>query len=319
MFVAQMPALASDPSGDRDERSKPLNAIPGLRERVQKSEVYQKLKETLPHGKINDRTYYFAEGDLRLDDDQLILYAVNRQEQNEKFEQAKKGLLPREGVPLPNALLASAASDGRIARWAPGMTLTYCVLKKTFNEHEYKKVVLHITKASEEWSKICNIKFAHATKFDDALDTDGPPPEGVLFCVKKAQQIQDVVASAFFPTSPVSERQLLVFPLYFEAAMPYDQVGVFRHELGHILTFRHEHIRSEAPPVCGTGEPLANAVELTDYDPRSVMHYFCPDGRVGSKAQEITNLDKLGAALVYPFVRPAASQVADSAYKNHTR
>ena len=93
MFVAQMPALASDPSGDRDERSKPLNAIPGLRERIQKSEVYQKLKETLPHGKINDRTYYFAEGDLRLDDDQLILYAVNRQEQNEKFEQAKKGLL----------------------------------------------------------------------------------------------------------------------------------------------------------------------------------------------------------------------------------
>jgi len=36
---------------------------------------------------------------------------------------------------------------------------------------------------------------------------------------------------------------------------------------------------------------------LTDYDPRSVMHYFC--GGVGSLSLSFTDIDKTGAQLVY--------------------
>jgi hypothetical protein len=71
---------------------------------------------------------------------------------------------------------------------------------------------------------------------------------------------------------------------------------VLRHELGHVLGFRHELIRSGAPAVCPK-EPLWDARPLTDYDPQSVMHYFC--GGVGSSSLRITELDRVGAQQVY--------------------
>ena len=71
---------------------------------------------------------------------------------------------------------------------------------------------------------------------------------------------------------------------------------MLRHELGHTLGFRHEHIRSEAPPAC-PDEPTYDTLDLTAYDPQSVMHYFC--GQVGSRELAITDLDRLGAQKVY--------------------
>ena len=44
-----------------------------------------------------------------------------------------------------------------------------------------------------------------------------------------------------------------------------------RHELGHILGFRHEHIRSEANSSCDEGGAFR---AVTDYDQASVMHYL---------------------------------------------
>jgi len=75
---------------------------------------------------------------------------------------------------------------------------------------------------------------------------------------------------------------------------------VLRHELGHVLGWRHEQIRSEAPAIC-PDEDTANTVDLTQYDPQSVMHYFC--GGVGSRDLAITDVDKIGSQKVYglPF------------------
>jgi len=44
-------------------------------------------------------------------------------------------------------------------------------------------------------------------------------------------------------------------------------------------------------------ESLEHTVEITEYDPKSVMHYFC--GEVGSRQLAITELDRLGAQKVY--------------------
>jgi hypothetical protein len=306
---------AGGPSEEQSEEAKLLAKVEGLRAELRKSEVYRTLQKVLPRADIGGKTYYFAEGDLRVDDDQLLLYAANREAQGNKYERATKGLLTGSGQPLPNALLGTPGSDGRIARWPPGSTLNYCILKNTFDPTEYDLVVANLMRAAEDWANACNIKFEHKREFDSAPDSDGPPPDGVLFCVKKVNASSGLIASAFFPTSPKSQRKLLVFPYYFEQGMPYDRVGVFRHELGHILTFRHEHIRSEAPPVCATGEPLGGAIPLSAYDPRSVMHYFCPDGHVGSKTQAISDQDKLAAALVYPRPHPAGS-MRDTAFTN---
>lgn len=93
-----------------------------------------------------------------------------------------------------------------------------------------------------------------------------------------------LIASAFFPHWAESRRRVLVTPNYFTTE--FDPVGVMRHE----------HIRSGAPPVC-RGENPDDAKDLTPYDPRSVMHYFCGGG--GSKDLKFTDLDREGARLLY--------------------
>ena len=71
---------------------------------------------------------------------------------------------------------------------------------------------------------------------------------------------------------------------------------MLRHELGHVLGFRHEHIRVEAPAAC-PDEDIADISILTGYDPKSVMHYFC--GSVGNKKLLITDLDVVGSQKLY--------------------
>jgi hypothetical protein len=292
--------------------TKALDASPGLREALAKTEVFQKLKAAVPQGSIGGKTYYYVEGDLRLDEDQLLLYSRERAAQNERYKIAQLGG-PSSG-PLPGQLLADTL-NGQILRWPLGSTLTYCVIKESFSDEEYNAVVANMKAAGDAWADACNIKFAHKAELDGIPNTDRSPPNGVLFYVKKTNPAGNVIAASFFPRSPRSQRKLVIMPFYFEPRMPMDRVGTLRHELGHILGFRHEHIRSEAPPVCSTGEPLADAIPLTAYDPRSVMHYFCPDGHVGTTQQAITDLDKAGALRIYPKPGGDESAAPDSAFK----
>ena len=111
-----------------------------------------------------------------------------------------------------------------------------------------------------------------------------------MFVVREFDADGKFIASAFFPNDPVERRRADIDPSYYTTS--FDKVGVLRHELGHVLGFRHEHIRNEAPPVC-PNEPLWDTKVLTKYDPKSVMHYFC--GGVGSNALKISELDRKGA------------------------
>lgn len=87
---------------------------------------------------------------------------------------------------------------------------------------------------------------------------------------------------------------MLIDPSYFTTS--FDQVGVLRHELGHVIGLRHEHIRSGAPPEC-PDESTVNTFPFTAYDPKSVMHYFC--GGVGTRDLAISDLDKAGIQKLY--------------------
>jgi len=254
-------------------------------------EKLQEIKNRARTVEVDGEELYLIEGDLLLDDVQLEEYAARQAKLDEmakiREEEGGVGLVPR-----PPAALVGITEGGRIVRWGPGVVLSYCVLRNTFERDEqYKEVRKNMKNASAEWENTCGVKFEHKADLDGSNSTT---PQGVLFPVRGFDAGGRFIAAAFFPNDPRNRRRVVIDPSYFQTS--FDHVGVLRHELGHVLGFRHEHIRSNAPAVC-RGEPTVDTIDLTKYDPQSCMHYFC--GSVGTRDLKITEIDKEGSRKVY--------------------
>jgi len=267
-------------------------------------DLYQLLKEKLNRIELDGETLYVAEGDTLLDDEQLRIYAEVREKENEARAAAKKADEMGFGasrLEVSHGLVAMTR-NGKVVRWAPGTVLTYRVARSTFpSEDRYRMVVENMRAATEEWERTCGVNFEHRAKLDSR---SGKGREGCVFVVYEYNSGGTIIASAFFPSDPPARRHVLIDPSYYSTS--FDKVGVLRHELGHVLGFRHEHIRNEAPPVC-PNEPLWDTQVLTGYDPKSVMHYFC--GGVGQHSLSISDLDRKGARMVYGPPLAAAALV----------
>jgi hypothetical protein len=272
---------------------------PDLRIEAESLPRTKELRERTHTAEVDGQTLHVVEGDLLLDEDELALHAL-RQEALRNAE--KVGATPSGlgATTFHAASLVAVAPSGQIVRWRPGKTLNYCVLRATFpGDQQYQRVCDDLVEATTAWQDTCGVEFSHLAQHDSHPDPTSEPgaiaPE-LVFTVRYIDAQGQFIASAFFPTYPPKRRRVLVDPSFYAANMGFDTVGVFRHELGHVLGFRHEHIRSGAPAVC-PDEPTFDTKNLTDYDPQSVMHYFC--GEVGSTDLAITELDRIGAQSVY--------------------
>ncbi len=246
--------------------------------------MFEKLKRGLKTVTIDGETFYIAEGDLLIDEGQLPRYAVQRAAARSAPPVAEEDIEGR-------TKLLAVSENGKIVRWQPGMVLSYCVLKSTFADaSNYELVRNNMQRAVWDWEAACGVKFEHRADLDES-PTNTPD---VLFPVREVNANGQFIAAAFFPNDPPVRRRLVIDPSYYST--DFDQIGVLRHELGHVIGLRHEHIRSGAPPACGD-EDTGDTIEVTDYDPQSVMHYFC--GGVGSLTLEITELDRAGAQQIY--------------------
>lgn len=270
--------------------------------------LYERLRTRLDKVTVDGVELYVAEGDTLLDEDQLWLYAMFREE-NER-EAHNRNMAAVGGMATarllqppsqPSGLLGIIDEDGNFVRWPADFIITYCVLRKTFagadRDEHYEMVVDNMRAATGEWEAVCNIRFEYKPELDDS---DGVRPDGVVFPVRELNTGGRFIAAAFFPNDPTDRRRVLIDPTYYPESLRFDKVGVLRHELGHVLGFRHEHIRSGAPAEChrpNLREDLQGTLDLTQYDPRSVMHYFC--GEVGSRELAITDLDRMGAERLY--------------------
>jgi hypothetical protein len=295
-------------AGNKSFATESLEQNANLRNEVASSDLFETLKNGLKKLSIDGQELYVAEGDTLLDEDQLRIYAFSRQKLNEARNAAEIASALGLGVTglaeTQRDALVAVTQGGKIVRWAPGVTLSYRVVRNTFTSQEnYDTVVAAMAAATEAWEGVCGVKFQHRAELDG---NSGVDPAGALFSVRELNAEGMFIAAAFFPNDPVDRRRVVIDPSFFTLRDPpegFDKVGVLRHELGHVLGFRHEHIRSQAPPAC-PDEPLFDTRNLGAYDPRSVMHYFC--GGVGSRELRITDIDRQGSQSVYG---PPISQV----------
>ncbi len=228
--------------------------------------------------KVNNIVYYIVEGDLLLTEEEV-------------FDHIKI-----KNKPSQNNKIVVTRINGKLSTIENPDDIRYAIIKESFSSSEYPKVVQYMHKATTGWAGICNVRFNHVQELDDRLSPNANP-DNLTFVVEKLKvQKDNLLASAFYPNYEKERRRIFITPKFFSTKV--NKTGILRHEIGHILGFRHEHRRSEAPEYCKKGsEDVENFEPLTDYDPMSVMHAIC--GRFGSRKLNFTESDSLGASMVY--------------------
>ncbi|MDX1418170.1 MAG: hypothetical protein R3293_28480 [Candidatus Promineifilaceae bacterium] len=230
---------------------------------------------------LNGKKFWVVEGDLLVSEAELFAYARRRVTR------------PQESIEERSRLVVEVDEEQRIKRWSPGFIISFAVLRDTFpSANKYQIVVDSILRAVNDWESICGVKFDYLPELDDGQFAAAERP---TFTVQWLTQIKKFLALSFFPDWAVEDRNLLIFDKFFTDGF-YEPEGIMRHELGHVLGFRHEHIRSGAPADC-PNEKTANTFNFGEYDPGSVMHYFC--GGVGTQEMSFSEDDRIWAKTIY--------------------
>ncbi|HWO18473.1 MAG TPA: discoidin domain-containing protein [Kofleriaceae bacterium] len=172
------------------------------------------------------------------------------------------------------------------------LKLTYCV-SDAFGALK-ARAVAEMAQAAAGWQGVARVSFTYLPAHDANCSNANP---NVTFSVRPSA---DGGGCAFFPSGGGCVARTLTMDLpaldaNYEAIAPnMTTVGVFRHELGHILGLRHEQTR----PQSGTCFENNAWRALSPYDQGSVMHYPWCNGLLASELA-ITPSDALGAALLY--------------------
>jgi hypothetical protein len=217
----------------------------------------------------------------------------------------------------PTELIVNLDLNGDPTFWQaePGSArrvLRYAVARSTFpSEALYKQVVEDMKNAAGDWVAACpecGISFEHVTA-EDGIETLPAfqmlaQEDKLRFLVFHGDAGGEFIAAAFFPNDAIDRRLVQIDPSYFRLeGSGYDGRGVLRHELGHVLGYRHEHIRAEDG--CRREDNQWKA--FTQYDSKSVMHYLCGGG--GTRALTISDCDAQGHRKVYAGIEPTTCQI----------
>ncbi|MBC7974288.1 MAG: hypothetical protein H7138_04830 [Myxococcales bacterium] len=168
--------------------------------------------------------------------------------------------------------------------------LTYCIRSVSFSDTELAALVPALEAATASWTGLVNVGFRHDASQDANCTSNNT---NVFFNVVN-ESGNDFFGLAFWPDDRRGSRQLRIYDAAFTTnANGRDLEGILRHETGHILGFRHEHIW-----IGCQGSDTDDSRLVTAYDVNSVMHYpQCRPSMSGGYRQ--TQLDYQGAIELY--------------------
>lgn len=176
--------------------------------------------------------------------------------------------------------------NGQYDKWnnTDKLNLTYKVTGFGSNQ---SYMVSALQTATDAWEAGINIDFTDVTSTGgSALMTIRPATS------YEEQQMQGVAAMAFFPYSS-AKKEVAFFTGFFKMNMT-QRMYVVKHEMGHTLGLRHEHIWRNNQQV---EETDARAQLLTAHDTASIMYYDTKPGYTGNK--DLSHLDKEGVKILY--------------------
>lgn len=247
--------------------------------------AFEHLLAGLPQVRLDDegtaRTYYVWEGDMLLNAEEIRAIVFSK----------KAGAEPARGA---QELLLQIRDDGQPSHWTrQNRALTWAADCATFTSAEQCTVARQLfNAAARDWVRACSdcrLSFREVPSTGAVRPgAGGTPPTVVL----RFQPDQDAyLAIAFFANDPAFKRYVSVTPSFF--ATSFDRTGILRHEIGHVLGYRHEHNRA----LTGCYFEDNRWTALTPYDPKSVMHYFCGGG--GSRELKLSSSDIAGHRQLY--------------------
>lgn len=173
------------------------------------------------------------------------------------------------------------------------LNLSYCVDNDFNGQHDRVREKLRI--AASKWEAFVDVNFVHRPEFDHICDASELGLHDVSFAVKRFPYTGwGFSGLAFFPTFD-DVRTMLISDDGLDDSDD-DLEYTMRHELGHILGRRHEHIGFAG---CGP-EPDTERRELTPRDRESVMwtQFVCNSGEE-TPPLGLSRYDVLGAYYQY--------------------
>jgi subtilase family protein len=271
LAVSGLDPLSGQPATPNPARDETLRRYEAARANPTDKAAFDAFLATLP--KVDE--YYLLEGDLRMTEEEILEYLI-----------AIGSIKARDAIVSPE--LVVNLYRGQADFYPPERrTLTYFIDRATFrNDAEFTRVAQDMAAAIADWEHACPPCGVRFVRMKERIP--GSPPN---FIVRTLNANGDFIAAAFFPHDVPARRTLDIDPSYFTTR--FRPVGVLRHELGHVLGYRHEQVRG----VRGCFREDRFWRPLTVYDPKSVMHYFC--GGAGTLELTLTHIDREGHRSLY--------------------
>jgi hypothetical protein len=271
---------------------------------------FEDFKSEFDTIRYGTKVFYLVEGDIRYNEDELLRYymrndSISNSSIDDNLNQIK--------------LVIGLNFDETFDIIPNPKELTYVIYKESFPfDIQYEAVKKNFKEAAAQWSDILEneVQLTHIKLLDFEKNQD-TIKKNVSFIIRYSDSSIDLqgkvkfVVSAFFPSTDKEDWNVEVTPGYFTT--DFDKVGLFRHEIGHILGFRHEHNRDSSPAACRPckscddcsdcqkcilcREQKKRIVPLTEYDKVSLMHYYC--GGYGNKKLTFSKKDIEGARCIY--------------------